>query len=285
MQTYRLEPILQDQGHPKVEDWDAGGFALTCITAPAMTARGGHDVAGICSLFRPSKGLVAVNSDRFRTLDSAPGDLSYFPAGTDFQIACDEPHHYAIVGIPPERLASFTADVCDVDASKLAATSPIRTPNAAPLTRLLLNYIAEPQVWGTLYRESLLTLVAAEAIRHASPMQAVSVRASLSPAVLRRVLDYIEEHVADDISLQALAAVAGLSPYHFARCFKQDVGRSPYRYVTDRRLQRAGRLLATTRLPVADIAVRCGFSRPGHFSTTFRRVFGVTPLRYRIDRS
>lgn len=287
MGGYRLDPIPPDQERPVVREWTLNGLILQSIASPAITARGGHGGPAICSLFRASPGWVAINSDRLRKLDSAPGDLSYFPGGTEFHIACDAPHHYAIVSMTPERLASITADICDDGPAALGVSVPIRTPNALHLTRLLHNVVitADGEGWGPLYLESLLTLIAAEAIRQARRAPTPVVRSSLSPAVLRRVLDYVEEHLAEELSLESLGSVAGLSPYHFARCFRQDTGKPPCRYVMERRLERAGSLLATTKLPIADVAARCGFPNPTHFSTVFRKVLGVTPMQYRADRS
>ncbi|HYG88437.1 MAG TPA: AraC family transcriptional regulator [Azospirillum sp.] len=285
MGAYRLEPTPLDQERPVVRKWELNGLSLQSITSPAIDARGGHSAPAICSLFRPSTGLFAINSDRLRRLDAAPGDLSYYPANTDFRISCGAPHNYAIVNMTSDRLASITADVCDDDPATLDVTMRIRTPNAIHLAHLLHSFVTGTEAWGMLYLESLLNLVVAEAIRQARPAPTPLIRSSLSPTVLRRVLGYIEEHIADDVSLELLASVAGLSPYHFARCFRQDTGKPPFRYIMDRRLERAGSLLATAKLPIADIAAQCGFSSASHFSTVFRKAFGVAPMQYRADRS
>jgi AraC family transcriptional regulator len=95
------------------------------------------------------------------------------------------------------------------------------------------------------------------------------------------VAAYIEEHVADDISLAALAELARLSPYHFCRTFKQSFGMPPHRYHANRRIERAKQLLANRELPVTTIALDVGFSETSTFTAAFHRLTGQTPTSYR----
>jgi AraC family transcriptional regulator len=97
----------------------------------------------------------------------------------------------------------------------------------------------------------------------------------------RRIAEYIEGHLVDDISLATLADVANLSPYHFARLFKHSFGMPPHRYHTHRRIERAKALLANRRLPIAVIASTVGFRSNSAFSAAFIRSAGQTPSFYR----
>lgn len=110
---------------------------------------------------------------------------------------------------------------------------------------------------------------------------AESARISLPPVRLKRVIDFIEANLHEPLTLDLLAHVAGLSVFHFARVFRQATGFSPYRYVSERRLQRAQRLLMAQELAVQDIAHACGFARPAHFSAAFTRARGMSPSAYR----
>ena len=103
----------------------------------------------------------------------------------------------------------------------------------------------------------------------------------LSPERLRRVRDYIEAHLDDDLSLTVLADIACLSPYHFSRSFKEAAGVGPQRYVIQRRLERAKTLLRRTKEPLALIAQEAGFADQSHLTVIFRREMGVTPGRFR----
>jgi AraC-like DNA-binding protein len=107
------------------------------------------------------------------------------------------------------------------------------------------------------------------------------VHGGLSPGALRRVRMYIEEHLVERIRLADLAAVAGLSVYHFAREFKRTVGLSPHSYVTRRRVEGAQEMLASTDRPLSDVALACGFFDQSHLARHFREFAGVTPAEYR----
>lgn len=110
---------------------------------------------------------------------------------------------------------------------------------------------------------------------------AESDRITLPPVRLRRVIDFIEANLAEPLTLELLAQVAGLSVFHFARVFRQSTGFSPYRYVSERRLLRAQRLLMASELSVHEIAQACGYPRHANFSAAFARARGMPPSAYR----
>jgi AraC-like DNA-binding protein len=114
-----------------------------------------------------------------------------------------------------------------------------------------------------------------------SPRTVAASRGGLAPRALRRVRDYIDDHLADTIRLEALADVAGLSRCHFARAFKQSVGTSPHAYLMQRRLERAEQLLAETDFSLCRVALDSGFADQSHFSSCFRRHFGMSPRSFR----
>ena len=105
----------------------------------------------------------------------------------------------------------------------------------------------------------------------------------MAPARLRRVLEYIEAHLAADMGVCELAEVAAISTAHFSRVFAQATGMPPYAYVVARRIERAKRLLADPELPLSAVAASCGFNKEGHFSRMFTREVGTTPRRYRLN--
>ena len=106
-------------------------------------------------------------------------------------------------------------------------------------------------------------------------------RGGLSPAVTRRVCEYIEEHLDEKIRLDGLAALAGLSTDHFARAFHQSVGIPPHTYLLRRRLEQVDHLLRETHAPLSEIALATGFSDQSHLARHFRRWAGMSPRQVR----
>lgn len=101
---------------------------------------------------------------------------------------------------------------------------------------------------------------------------------------LRRAIEYIHENLGGDISFRGVAAHVRISPYHFARMFKQSTGQSPHNYIVQCRIERAKGLLAEARLPISDVAFEVGYKSQSHFTTCFGRVTGVTPGEFRAGR-
>ncbi len=96
----------------------------------------------------------------------------------------------------------------------------------------------------------------------------------------RIVTSYIEEHLAEQISLATLAQLVRLSPYYFCRAFKQSVGEPPHRYHNNRRIEHAKTLLANASASVTEIALELGYSETSSFTAAFRRTTGITPTGY-----
>lgn len=103
----------------------------------------------------------------------------------------------------------------------------------------------------------------------------------MPPPKIARVVDYIEANIDQDLDLAALAGVASMSVYHFARRFKDTLGVSPHAYVVSRRVRRAESLLRRRNLEIVQVAAACGFSSQAHLTTTFLNSLGTTPGRYR----
>jgi YesN/AraC family two-component response regulator len=104
----------------------------------------------------------------------------------------------------------------------------------------------------------------------------------LIPSKLRKILDYIETHLNQGLSLERLANEVGMTSYYFAKLFKQSTGKSVHQYVIYRRVERAKRLLKQSDLSIADIAAECGFANPSHLALHFKRLIGVSPKKFRF---
>lgn len=98
---------------------------------------------------------------------------------------------------------------------------------------------------------------------------------------LRRARDHIDRYYQQPLDLAGLAAVAGTSKFHFARCFEATYGETPIRYLTRRRIERAQDLLRVANLTVTEICMAVGFTSLGSFSSRFAQLTGESPTAYR----
>jgi AraC family transcriptional regulator len=137
-----------------------------------------------------------------------------------------------------------------------------------PSERLLTSSLAH-----SLLSHALLTQVGLR--------QGLKVKGGLAGHQRRRLLDYIDAHLAGPLSLGHLAALCSLSEYHFARMFRHSFGVPPHQYVLARRLARARRLLVESAHPLGEIGLMCGFASASHFTQRFRQALATTPGEYR----
>ena len=131
--------------------------------------------------------------------------------------------------------------------------------------------------------QGLAQLIATHLVRnYAEVVKAPSSgSASLPGFKLKQVTDWIESHLDQDFDLDRLAALAGLSRFHFHRLFKHATGVSPAKYQTTARIDEARRRLRETKQSVVEIALEVGFASPSHFAQVFRRETGMAPSEYR----
>jgi AraC family transcriptional regulator len=113
---------------------------------------------------------------------------------------------------------------------------------------------------------------------------AAPLRGGLPARKQKLVLDYIEQHLAEEVSLPELARVVRLSPYHFARAFRTSFGMPPHRYHMARRMNCAEELLLGSKLPITQIGVRIGFRETSSFTRAYRKYAGITPSEFRRQR-
>ena len=111
------------------------------------------------------------------------------------------------------------------------------------------------------------------------------IRGGLAPWQARVLKTYVETHLDATIRTKELAKLVQLSSFHFCRVFRVTFGNSPHGYVTRRRIERAQGLILTSRLPLGQIAVDCGFADQAHFTKLFRRLTGESPGEWRRVRT
>lgn len=133
------------------------------------------------------------------------------------------------------------------------------------------------------YGEALAVLLGHELIRlnGTRPEAPALARGGLAAWQRKKVADYIEAHLSENLSLATLASLIDFSPYHFARAFKQSFGEPPHRYHMNRRIERAKELLVAPEASVTGVALAVGFAETSSFSAAFRRSTGFAPSNFR----
>ncbi len=136
---------------------------------------------------------------------------------------------------------------------------------------------------GRLYGDSLANALAVYLVtRHTSRRYVTRTYGGGLPRHrLKRVLDYVGDNLATEVTLAELAAVAGMSPHYFAEMFRQSTGCTPHRYVLSQRIERAKQCLRNPRISIIDAGLDSGFQNPSHFARTFRRLVGTSPSKYK----
>ena len=136
------------------------------------------------------------------------------------------------------------------------------------------------------YVEALSLVLMHELIRleQTTSGAAGPLRGGLPARQQKRLAEFIDEHLAEEISLATLAGLVDLSLFHFARAFKQSFGVPPHRYHMDRRMDRARNLLRRSALSVTQIGSQIGFRETSSFTRAYRKFAGVTPSNYRRHR-
>jgi AraC family transcriptional regulator len=227
---------------------------------------------------RPPMVLQIEHGTTWETGLAAPGILSFCPAGLTIRTVQSAANHVQVVW--DANLYSTLLPELEAKASGFEFHVSLQDPLLSQLVSTLADETKDGLADRVLV-ESLGTALFIRLSRHFVGRLPLPTSKGLSPERLQRVRDYVDAHLDDELSLTVLADIACLSPYHFSRSFKQASGVGPQRYVIQRRVERAKRLLRQTRLPLAMIAREAGFNDQSHLTQMFRREMGVTPGRYR----
>jgi len=207
------------------------------------------------------------------------GDAGLYPAGEYGPSAWNGPANIINVHIDPAWLENKARQSLDLVRFSLRERFRFEDGLLSYLGSQLLAAAGREHALGQLYAESLVNTLGYHLIEHHASFERriVGVGMRLPAAVLARIDNYVEAHAEQTITLAALADLANLSVFHFARRFKLTTGRSPYQYVLDWKIKRAQQLLHAGELPVAAISDALGFASPAHFSAAFKRAVGQNP--------
>jgi AraC family transcriptional regulator len=223
------------------------------------------------------------------SVDGQSRQTTSLPAGSAFVYGDREfiwhrrtkPSEYVNIALEPTLLQKIAADN-GLSSTAIAHRVIFQDPTILHVAQLLKAEVLSGGLAGNLYVESLRNLLAVHLLRnHTSIVVNPTIENLLDGLKLQHLKDYIEEHLAEELTLSTLADLVPISQFHFARAFKAATGEPPHRYVTQRRIERAKVLLAVTQLSAAEVAYQTGFSNQSHFTAQFRKLVGLTPKQFR----
>lgn len=218
---------------------------------------------------------------------ATPGTIWLCPAGIREEatrLSADIPSVLHVY-IPPHSFLDGELASLDFRAQDLRYQAAVDSDRVKAILAAITRELRRETASGGLRMDALaVELIAALAADHGETPRTIlplQTPGQLDRRRLDRVLSFVNDNLGEDVGLAQMAEVACVSVFHFARAFHQTTGRTPHAYLSERRLDRAKRLLSEGATDLADIALTCRFSSQANFTRAFTRALGVSPGRYR----
>jgi AraC family transcriptional regulator len=241
---------------------------------------------GICygQGFQPELKIDGVANGQWQKLAYFNGCTTLIPMHHSSCGRWQQPSEAIMLNLKSDLLTDRAAELLGVDQVELLPRVLLDDPLILQIALALKADLESRRPGGRLYAETLTNTLAAHLVRNYSSHQHQSIHrlGGLSPTQLKSVIDYIHTYLDQDLSLEELAAIAQLSPYHFCRSFKQSTGFTPYQYLIRHRVEQAKRLLKDGKMGILEVAMACGFSHQSHLNRHFKRLTGMTPKNFPI---
>ncbi len=210
-----------------------------------------------------------------------PGAVCILPEGVSSNWEITSDFEFLHLYLPDAELRRAYAETFDRDA-RMLDLADVTYAEAEDLTAPFLAMQAATRSGDPVRSEQAMTELVAAVFTSGrfATRRAAALAGGLAPGRRRRVTEYIAENLAHTLRLRDLAALAGLSEFHFQRAFVESTGVSPHVWIAHRRIDRAQSLIRAGE-PLAQIAAACGFSSQSHFTRAFRAATGTTPAAWR----
>jgi AraC family transcriptional regulator len=240
-----------------------------------------HIIAGV---FRGDGTTALKAGGKQLQVHSQAGTIIINPKGTDGWWHCTGSPLVSNVFLGEERLQRCSDEVARGARPELPLSLQLHDPTLFNLLGLIAEESAVEDAVSKLYMEHLVDAVCLHLLRTHSvfPVSSAFNRGGLSPSQVRRVTEYIQSHLDEDIRLQTLADLVGRSRFHFCRAFRKVTGYTPHQVLMRLRVRRACELLASSTMSITEVGMAVGYQTSSSFAQAFRIVTGETPSRYRM---
>jgi AraC family transcriptional regulator len=215
------------------------------------------------------------------------GDVEIIPWGISGSWELKERDAALVMMIAPSLLLTAAQDMGgDSSQIELRSRFHVRDLQIEHIAWALKSEMEHGNPSGHLYRDSLAMALAVHLVRNHSSLSGPVSRTNgkMSPGKLKQVLMFIEDHLAQDLSLVDVARASGVSVSHCNVLFRESVGLSIHQYVIRRRVERAAWMLQEGRLSISQIALETGFAHQSHLAMHMRRLLGTSPRNLRAHR-
>jgi AraC family transcriptional regulator len=216
----------------------------------------------------------------FRSVVIPPQSIWFCPANEVVSARLTGPFPYVRMSIDSrhlDRLLGQSPD--DKTPVTLRRTYAIASQPIVHLLKALVAEADDGNPAGLAFVEAATAALGRQLVRHAGTarVQSPPARGRLSPAAKRRALELIDAQLDARLSVETLAREVGLSAAHFARAFKETLGRAPHQFLLSLRLERARRMLEMPGAQLSQVALAAGFADQSHLTRLFKRQYGITP--------
>jgi AraC family transcriptional regulator len=226
--------------------------------------------------------LEHVVDGHIKTIHSETGDVGLYPANFKQSVQWDRETEFLQLYLEPTLLYGASYEYFGCDRIEIPPRLTFFDPLIYHIGLALLTALETDGVQSRLYADSMANALAVHLVsRYSTRERAIKdfVFGGI-PRNFQQVIDYINEHLDQNLSLAELANIVQLSSYHFAHLFKQTTGVSPHQYHIRCRIQRAKELLLTKNMTIAEVAHSVGFASQGHLNYHFKRLVGMTPKAF-----
>ncbi|KWK48316.1 AraC family transcriptional regulator [Burkholderia stagnalis] len=255
--------------------WQGFGAALLGIRAGTYRVPAADDHRVGVHVGAPVRANCSCDGSRQARIQ-AHGDADVIPAGLPGRWTDDGDCRILRISIS-DAFARSTFDQLELKPSQaqIRCRMQVRDPRLQHIAWALSAELEADDASDPLYAESLCTALVARLADAAPSFRGR--RHALAPKAAARVIDYIEDHLDQRLTLSELAALAAISVPHFKVLFRETLGMPVHRYVVQRRVERAKALLLEGRLSVGQVALEAGFAHQSHLASWMNRLLGVTP--------
>lgn len=228
-----------------------------------------------CSFTVVLKGTYQENI-RNRAQDHRPGSMLFYPAGETHSQNFGKSGSSKLIFTPPASALEFLSE----QGVPLACAPSVRMPAISQLARRVVAEIRH----GDRFSELALNGLLLELVALFGHFDDTGRHGKVAPPWLKQVREILEDEPAQATTNEALAAQVGKHPVHLAKVFRRHFGETLGEYQRRLRLQKAEKLLRSTKMNLVEVALECGFAHHAHLSRSFKNAYGISPSHFRRER-